>query len=133
MGNSIERGTTRISVGFTTFLIYINDIDVGTVSTLSKFADNIKLEANVSTQEGIDGLQADLDRFSDWARTWQMSYNIMKCKTMHVGRHNPKTDYQMIGQTLDTTHREKDVGVHINDDLQSTTHCIEIEKAATGY
>ena len=53
------------------FLIYINDIDEGIISKISKFADDIKLcrEAGCETEARI--LQDDLKRLAQWSEDWQ--------------------------------------------------------------
>ena len=32
---------------------------------------------------------------SNWADTWQLTFNAKKCKTMHQGNNNPKTTYSL--------------------------------------
>ena len=48
------------------FLIYINDLDTGVCSDLSKFADDTKIGKIIKTEADVRTLQADLDRMSDW-------------------------------------------------------------------
>lgn len=112
------------------FLIYINDIDTGIVSKISKFADDTKLGANVSTDKGIEGLRSDLQKLGEWSEKWQMPFNVNKCKVMHVGHHNPQEKYSLNGEELSTTEAEKDLGVIINNDFKFSTQCIEVEKRA---
>ena len=40
-----------------------------------------------------------------------MSFNVQKCKVMHVGRDNSKLPYFMAGLQLETTEEERDLGV----------------------
>jgi ribonuclease P/MRP protein subunit RPP40 len=110
------------------FVIYINDLDRGLVSKLGKFADDTKLGNRVDSQNYIDNIQADIDRLVGWVENWQMSFNISKCKVMHIGSSNPKPVYTMHGLPLEVTEVEKDLGVLISSDLKSTKQCIEVEK-----
>ncbi len=41
-----------------------------------------------------------LDNLCEWASKWGMSFNVKKCKVMHIGHANKKGDYTMEGQTL---------------------------------
>lgn len=107
------------------FLIYINDLDVGLLSRLAKFADDSKLGTNVGDLEGIKQLQKDLDNVGDWSIKWQMPFNVDKCKIMHVGSRNPNHNYELLGTVLVTTKVEKDLGVYVSDDFKVSTQCKE--------
>ncbi len=50
------------------FIIYINDLDSGIRSEVSKFADDTKVGKVIRTDRDARELQGDLDRFHDWAR-----------------------------------------------------------------
>ena len=47
-------------LGHLLFVIYINDLDLGLSSKVSKFADDTKLEINASNPESVRPLQRDL-------------------------------------------------------------------------
>ena len=70
------------------FVIYINDIDDGIISKISKFADDTKLCAKVNSEEDAKILREDLGRLFKWSEDWNMLFNIDKCAVMHVGRKN---------------------------------------------
>jgi ribonuclease P/MRP protein subunit RPP40 len=110
------------------FVIYINDLDKDILSKLGKFADDTKLGNRVDTQNYIDNIQTDINKLVEWAATWQMSFNVSKCKVMHIGSSNPNSVYSMEGLPLQVTEAEKDLGVIISSDLKATKQCIEVEK-----
>ena len=78
----------RSVLGPVLFLIYINDLDVGIMSWLLKFADDTKLLSRVSNPEERDQLQADLNRLGAWPTKWQMKFNVGKCKVLQLGKNN---------------------------------------------
>ncbi|KAF2351894.1 Reverse transcriptase domain [Trinorchestia longiramus] len=61
------------------FIIYINDLDVGIISKINKFADDTKLCDRAITERDRATIQSDLNRLLQWTLTWQMSSNIEKC------------------------------------------------------
>ena len=77
------------------FIIYINDLDSGISSEVSKFADDTKVGKIIRTDQDARELQGDLDRFYDMARKWQMEFNIGKCSVLCVGRINPLYNYSL--------------------------------------
>ena len=110
------------------FIIYINDIDINILNKISKFADDTKLGGGAENLESILSLQTDLDRVVEWAQRWQMTFNVEKCKVMHIGKNNPNFQYKMNNKILETTTLQSDLGVLISDDLKSTKQCIDVEK-----
>ena len=67
------------------FTIYINDLDEGIKSNISKFADDTKLGGSVNCEEVAMRMQGDLDRLGEWADAWQIQYNVDKCEVIHFG------------------------------------------------
>ncbi|KAF2346398.1 Reverse transcriptase domain [Trinorchestia longiramus] len=67
------------------FIIYINDLDVGIISKINKFADDTKLCHRAFTKNDRATI---LNRLLLWTETWQMSFNIVKCSVIHVGANN---------------------------------------------
>ena len=90
------------------------------------FADDAKLFTRVNATDGISQLQDDLNALSNWADTWQLTFNAKKCKTMHLGNNNPKTTYSLTTSAgvsqLEPTQAEKDLGVMVDDQLTFTCH-----------
>ena len=66
------------------FLIYINDLDIGIVSKMSKFADDTKLGHRARNLDDIMELQEDINKLVEWANKWQMNFNAGK---MFCGAH----------------------------------------------
>ena len=54
------------------FIIYINDLDNGIKSNLSKFADDTKVGGKVASRGGGDQIQESIDTCIDWVKDWQM-------------------------------------------------------------
>ncbi len=57
----------------------IPDLGGATCSEVSKFADETKVGKVIRTDQDARVLQGDRDRLYDWARKWQMEFNIGKC------------------------------------------------------
>ena len=52
-------------------------------------------------------LQGELNRMHEWAVKWQMDFNINKCSTSHVGRHNTGNRYTLSGVDIGKSNLEK--------------------------
>jgi hypothetical protein len=105
------------------FVIYINDIDEGIVSKISKFADDTKLCAKVNNEDEAKVLRDDLATLYQWSEDWQMLFNIDKCAVMHVGKKNNKFEYKMGERELRSTEEEKDLGVIVHHSTKPSRQC----------
>ena len=137
------------------FLIFIADASEFILNFISLYADDAKLftfileascAANLHTSES---LQLDLNSLAVWCESKQMSYNILKCHSLHLGHRNrratyllPKmsnmkktsggTAYDYTFHALEQVHQEKDLGVIIDDKLTFRNHMsAKISKANT--
>ena len=112
------------------FTIYINDLDSGLLSKISKFADDTKLGINAADPKAILELRRDLQLIGEWSVKWQMPFNVDKCRVMHVGGGNPREEYTLLGSPIAESSRELDLGVLITENFKFSAQCIEAERRA---
>ena len=84
------------------FLLFINDMPNEIKCNIQLFADDAKIFKTVKNEEDHQDLVKDLDNLENWARLWQMKFNVGKCKVLHLGRRNPRYEYNMGDRTLET-------------------------------
>ena len=92
----VSSGIPQGSVlGPTLFLIYVNDLPEGILSSLKLFADDTKLYLIIKLETDREVLQQDINRLVKWTEVWQLQLplNASKCKTLTVGRGNEGYDY----------------------------------------
>ncbi len=110
------------------FGIYVNDLVEGIDSHINLFADDAKLMREVKSVHDCIKLQEDLDKISEWSRTWKMEFNVNKCKVMEFGRSKRRVhcDYKMNNVSLKKSNEEVDLGITIAGDLTPDKHINKI-------
>ena len=117
------------------FILYVNDVTDGLQSTLEMFADDSKLHRIVQTPQDVEILQEDLNFISNWSRFWLLKFNTLKCTVIHLGRgdHNTYTLYDQASgahSQLESTTKQRDLGVWITPDMGSSLHYHKIASNA---
>ena len=126
----VESGVPQGSVfGPEAFRIYINDLDdaVKTLDCINKFADDSKGAKIIKSAQDQILMQTALNNLYEWSVKWGMKFNVSKCKIIHMGKNNPRYEYHIGGEKLQSDTKEKDIGVLINDNLKPSMQC---QKAA---
>ena len=121
---SVLSGVPQGSVlGPILFLIYINDLDDDITSKVLKFADDTKVFRKIESDADRQQLQDDLNKLNEWSEKWQMLFNYGKCKCLHTGHGNEDAQYTMGDTVLNTTVKEKDLGLTISADMKVSEQC----------
>ena len=115
------------------FGIYVNDLIDGIDSHINLFADDTKLMRKVQNDDDCKVLQRDIEKISEWSRTWKMEFNVKKCKVVEFGKSKRRVhyDYKMGEETLKKTKEEVDLGVTITENLTSDKHIDKITSEVT--
>lgn len=93
----VTNGVPCVSVlGLMLFNTFVSDMDSGTEHTLSRFADDTKLQGAVNTLQGRDVIQRDLDR---WVCASLMVFKA-KCKVLPWVRAIPRTNTDWVENGL---------------------------------
>ena len=74
-------------LGQVLFLIFINDLPDNIRSSVPLIADDCVLYRNIHSLQDCLTLQEDLTRLGQWEADWQMKFNVAKCHSMRVTRH----------------------------------------------
>ena len=132
------------ALGPALFLIFVADASAIVKNFCSLYADDTKLftyimEAAALNEHTAISLQLDLNILAVWCDLMQMSYNIDKCHSLHLGNNNKKFNYTLPKMTntkkstnsisydytfhsLQKVKEEKDLGVVVDENLNFRKH-----------
>ena len=105
------------------FLIFINNLPDNIRSSVRLFADDCVLYRNIHSRQDCLTLQEDLTSLGQWEADWQMKFNVAKCHSMRVTRHQHHNqilfDYSLHNQTLENVQSAKYLGITITDNTST--------------
>ena len=117
------------------FLIFINDLPDNIRSSVCLFADDCVLYRNIHSIQDCFILQVDLTSLGQLVAGWQMKFNVAKCHSMRVTRHQHQKqilfDYSLHNQSLENVQSAKYLGITISDNMDWGQHISEISSKAT--
>ena len=97
------------------FKIFIKDLPDNIRSSVCLFADDCVLYRNIHSLQDCLTLQEDLTSLGQWEADWQMKFNVAKCHSMRVTRHQHHKqiifDYLPHNQTLENVQSAKYLGI----------------------
>lgn len=103
------------------FLIYVNDIDASTGSTLTIFADDTTaLIKNPNLSSLVDGMNSTLRHLEDWFSTNRLSLNFNKTEKIIFSLRDINHDNDPDGAIVNTS--VKLLGVHLDQTLVFDVH-----------
>ena len=112
------------------FLLYVNNILLMVNSNLLLFTDDIKLYRSIKSEVDITQLQEDINSLFRWSNSWLLTFNIPKCKVLHIGSSTLPQTYTLSGTPLDNVYDMKDLGIIIDSQLKFHLHSAHVVSKA---
>ena len=114
------------------FILYVNDISDGCSSTVSSFADDVKIFRKIKSASDSNILQNYLKLLEIWAKRWKMYFNVKKSKVMSISKAYcyMKFEYYVDGQLLTRVDSMIDLGVTLTTSITSKNHILKIVSKA---
>ena len=114
------------------FLIYINDLPNGISSGVHFFTDDAIVYRTISDLSDCHTLQEDLNKLSNWGKTWLMVFNARKCEVLTVTKKlfPIVTNFIIRGKALKNVKSAKYLGITLTNDLKWNTHIDNIRGKA---
>ena len=75
------------------FVMFKNDLPEVIEGFCKLYADDSKIIRVIEDDSSADILQRDIDSVTNWTKEWLMKLNSSKCKVMHFGNKNARSDY----------------------------------------
>jgi len=94
----------------------VNELPSLVSSPLLMFADDIKLYRIIRSPEDCLQLQRDIDVLVQWSKTWLLSFNVNKCKVLHIDNTAIHCNHQYTLQNVELELLEdmQDLEIHID-------------------
>lgn len=137
VNGSLSSPTTVISgvpqgtvLGPILFLIHIADIDNGTTSHVSSFADDTRVLRPIKECRDVVALQSDLETIYTWQEANNMEFNSSKFETLRYGKNlqiKRDTGYKTpSGTPIEVKNSVRDLGITMSSDCSFKTHIVNL-------
>jgi hypothetical protein len=133
--SNIAAGVPQGSIlGPLLFLVYINDIvsDIG--SDINLFADDTSLYLVVNCpRDAANKLQLDINKISDWADKWLVTFNPAKSESLVISRKlykHPHPPVAMSGSNISPVNSHKHLGLFFSSNGSWHQHIEYIKEKA---
>ena len=70
-------------------------------SYITLFADDAKSLRKIRNHKDCEELQNDINKISEWSKTWQMEFNTKKCDVLEMGKSGMRSSWTYkLGQNI---------------------------------
>ena len=116
------------------FLIYINDISDDLTGMARLFADDTSLSFSSASMAEIEFvLKNNLEKLSNWANKWLITFNALKTEVMLISNvfQNYYFEFKLNNSSLEIVDVHKYLGVYISSDNKWNKHIESIIASAS--
>ena len=94
--------------------VLISDTNSRIECTLTKLADDTKLGGVVSTPEGWNAIQRDLDKLKTWVHVNLVRFTKAKCRVLQLGWGKLWYQYWLVDEGVESSPAKKDLGLLVD-------------------